>query len=218
MPDIDLETAGKITSSGLNAKDYTFIIMKAQDHYTAAALAANPNAVSAGDILVKSAVIPDQAGKAEFDLKAQAKTLKEKLGSATNMDVKIAVIGTAKATNGDPKKRLADVVSYKLMKGTPSLKLNPQKKEIDVQEQGSIAIEIKFLDGATIKAEPAGVFHLSKTSLNQTGDVMLTALKDGKATITVQGMEGGAAKITEKVEITSKGPNVAIAAIGMKDA
>ena len=53
MADIDLEKPGKLLGSGLNAKDYTFIIMKDQPQYTAQALAANPGCVTAADLLLK---------------------------------------------------------------------------------------------------------------------------------------------------------------------
>ncbi|HVY62235.1 MAG TPA: hypothetical protein VHF22_11315, partial [Planctomycetota bacterium] len=199
-------------------KDYTFYIFKDNPGYTKAALAANPNAISAGDMIIKSPPIPDSGNKAEWDLKPIARDLKQKLKELFT-PVKVAVLGTSKDTNHDPKKRLADMDTFTLGRGVPELRLTAEAGAIPVPQKIALKVEFRNLDSVNLKVEPAGPITLSKTSVNGSEVVTITAVKDGKATITATGVEFGQnTNTTQKVDIESIGFQVKMNMVGFTPA
>jgi len=215
VADIDLEKPGKLLGSGLNAKDYTFLIMKDQPQYTAQAIGANPGCVDASDLLLTSPVIPDAGGNASFDIAASAVNLK-KLMTGPVLAIKVAVVGTSKATNADPLKRLADVQSFQLLKGTPTLALGAQTTTVPVGASTIVAVQFQYLDTVTLTMSPPDVFQLSKTSLVKSDTLTATPLKDGTATITASGT-GSDGNLTQTLDLTALGMSVTLPGIGFKD-
>lgn len=200
MSEIDLTKPGKLTASGQNAKDYTFYIFKDGPGYTKAALEANPNCIAAKDMILKSPPVPDSGGNCQWDMKPMARDLRQKLTDLFT-PVRVAVLGSSKDSNHNPKKKLADLQDYMLARGVPELKLTAELGALPVPEKIGMKVEFKNMDSVNLKVDPAGPVTLSKTTLTQPEVVTITAAKDGKVKITA-------------TEIESIGYNVALTGCG----
>lgn len=123
---IDLEAPGHLYASAKNAKDYTFFVMLKNPKYTKDALAANPNCVTAKDLLFKSSPVPDTNGQVSCDLAPKAKDIIKKLkDKKLPSDYKgmVAVVTTSKPENKDPSKKEADVKEFTLKRKAEEIKL-----------------------------------------------------------------------------------------------
>lgn len=216
MPDIDLESPGKLIASCDNAKDYTFYIVKAKPQYSPKNFQANPNCVAGADLFFRSDVLPDKSGNIELDLAPKANDLKHKMKDLGNIKVKVVVLATARATNEDPNAKLAVLEGCELKKTPPTIEISTEddKKVFIVGNKFAIKILIKGIDSVSIRSEPAGVLTFPKTTLTKTEIIEITATKAAKNTIFVSGTSIGGNKIEQKVDIESEGPSLKIAGMG----
>jgi hypothetical protein len=216
MNDIDLESPGKLEASADNAKDYVFYIVKAKAWYNPRTFQANPNCVAGGDLFFKSDLLPDQGGKAEFDLAAKADELKHRMKDEGKIKVKFVTVTSAKATNEDPEARLAVVEPCTLKKTPPVIEITSDgdRRSFAVGKSLALKFVLKGMVEADVRCEPPEAFKFARTRLTKTEFLEITADKAIKGTIYCSGISIGGNKIEAKIDIEAEGPSLKIAGLG----
>lgn len=166
MIEIDLEKPDKLLASAENAKDYTFLLVLPKPAYTKEALEQNPNCVAAADLLFKSPAVPDENGKASFDLAAKAKEIKDKLTEAKT-EARAVLLGTEKSALARRKVVIEPVI---LKKDANSIKLKGLVAQVAAQNWVAYHHPILFVE-MVVKGEIREVIYdvTPKTGWNEGG-------------------------------------------------